>query len=113
MLILMSLHTLLNTYVSLKTTFSANNKFIQTRSLSLFIAVFVITLTLALVFSIVYVSILLTFTSSFSVFVVYTYLVLCLNLTNLILTVKTLAFVCISTLLKSSFVNIREHTSKF
>jgi hypothetical protein len=112
MLILTSLYALLNTYVSPKTAFSASNKSVQTRSLSLFIAVFVIILTLVLVSSIACVSTLLTFTSSFGVFIVYTYLVFCLDLINLILAVRTFVSVYISVLLKSSFVNTREHVSK-
>jgi hypothetical protein len=79
----------------------------------LFATALVITLTLALVLSIAYVSNLLTFTSSFGVFVVYTYLVLCLNLIDLMLTVRTFACVCTGMLLKSSFVKAKEHVSKF
>ena len=101
-----------NTLVFLKIAFNAKSKSIQTRSLSLFTTALLITLTLALVLSIACVSNLLTFTSSFSVFVVYTCLVLCLNLINPTLVVKTFACVCTSTLLKSSFVKAREHTSK-
>jgi len=112
MLISTSLHVLSNTYVSLETAFSASNKSVRTGSLSLFIAALVITLTLVLVSSIAYVDTLLTFTSSFSVLVVYTCLVLCLDLINLILMVRTFVFVYTSMLLKSSFVNIREHASK-
>jgi hypothetical protein len=56
---------------------------------------------------------LLTFTNSFSVFVAYTCFVLCFNLINLMLAVKTSASVYTSTVLKSSFTNIKEHTSKF
>jgi hypothetical protein len=112
MLILMSLHALLNTRVSPETAFSASNKSVRTRSLSLSIAVLVMTLTLALVSSIACVSALLTFTSSFGVLVAYTYLVLCLDLIDLILAVRIFAFVCISILLKSSFVNTREHASR-
>ena len=112
MSILTSLHALSNTYVSPKTAFSASNKFVQTRSLSLSTAAFVITLTLVLVFSIAYVGTPSTFTSSFGVLVAYAYLVLCLDLINLILTVRTFASVCTSMLLKSSFVNTREHASK-
>jgi hypothetical protein len=78
----------------------------------LFTTVLVITLTLTLVFSIAYVSTLLTFTSSFSVFAVYALLVLCFNLINLILIVKTFVFICTSILLKSSFVKAREHVNK-
>ena len=63
-------------------------------------------------FSIAYVSNLLTFTSSLSVFVTYTCLVLCFDLINLMLIVRTFASVCTSTLLKSSFVNVREHASR-
>jgi hypothetical protein len=78
----------------------------------LFIAALVIILTLALVSSIAYVSDLLTFTSSFSVFVVYTCFVLSFNLINFMLVVRTFAFVCTSTVLKSSFANVKEHASK-
>jgi len=108
----MSLQALLNTLVSLEIAFSAKRRFVQTRSPSLFATALVITLTLALVLSITYIGNLLTFTSSFSVFVVYTYLVLCLNLINLMLVVRTFAYVCISTFLKSSFVKVKEHVSK-
>jgi hypothetical protein len=98
--------------VSLKTAFSAKKRFVQTRSPSLSATALVITLTLALVLSIAYISNLLTFTSSFGVFVVYAYLVLCLDLINLMLIVRTFACVCIGTLLKSSFVKARKHVSK-
>jgi hypothetical protein len=111
-LILTSLQALLNTLVSLETAFSAKKRSVQTRSLSLFATALVIMLTLALVLSITYVSNLLTFTSSFGVFVVYTCLVLCLDLIDFTLTVKTFACVCTGTLLKSSFVKAREHVSK-
>jgi hypothetical protein len=111
-LILTSSQALLNTLVSLETAFSAKKRSVQTRSLSLFTTALVITLTLALVLSIAYISNLLTFTSSFGVFVVYTCLVLCLNLIDLMLTVRTFACVYISTLLKSSFVKAKEHVSK-
>jgi len=108
----MSSHALLNTCVSPETAFSANSRLVQTRSLSSFIAALVITLTLALVSSIACVGALLTFTNSFGVLVVYACLVLCLNLINLTLMVRTFVSVCTSTLLKSSFVNAREHASK-
>jgi len=107
------LQALLNTLVFSKTAFNAKYKFVQTKSLSLSTIALVITLTLALVFRIPFISNLLTFTSSFSVFVAYAYLVLCLRvLINLMLIVKTFAFVCISTLLKSNFVKVREYTSR-
>jgi hypothetical protein len=70
------------------------------------------TLTLALVLSITYIGNLLTFTSSFSVFVAYACLVLCLDLIDLTLAVRTFAYVCTSTLLKSSFVKAGEHASR-
>ena len=72
----------------------------------------VIILTLVLVFSITYVSALSTFTSSFKVLITYALLVLCLNLINLILIVKTFAFAYTNILLKSSFTKVKEHTSK-
>jgi hypothetical protein len=72
----------------------------------------VITLTLVLVSSSACVSALLIFTSSFSVFVAYVCLVLCLNLINLMLIVKTFAFVYTSMLLKSSFVKVKEHAKR-
>jgi hypothetical protein len=78
----------------------------------LFVIALVITLTLALVFSIIYVSALLTFTSSFSIFAAYVCLVLCLNLINLTLIVRTFAFAYTSMLLKSSFVKVKEHAKK-
>jgi hypothetical protein len=78
----------------------------------LFATALVITLTLALVFSIACVSTLLTFTSSFSVFAAYVCLVLCFNLINPMLMVKTFAFAYTSTLLKSSFVKVREHAKR-
>jgi hypothetical protein len=108
----MSSQALLNTLVSLETAFSAKRRSVQTRSPSLFVAALVITLTLALVLSIAYVSNPSTFTSSFGVFAAYTYLVLCLDLIDLTLTVRTFAYVCTGTLLKSSFVKAREHASK-
>jgi len=98
--------------VSLETAFSAKKKSVQTRSPSLFVIALVITLTLALVLSITYVGNLLTFTSSFGVFGVYAYLVLCLDLIDLMFIVRTFAYVCISTFLKSSFVKAREHANK-
>jgi hypothetical protein len=98
--------------VFLETAFSTKKRFVQTRSLSLFAIALVIMLTLALVLSITCVSNLLTFTSSFSVFIVYAYLVLCLDLINLMLTVRTSACVCTSTLLKSSFVKAKEYINK-
>ena len=112
MLILTSSQALSNTLVSPKTAFNAKNKSVQTRSPSSFATTFSITFTLALVFNIACVSDLLTFTSSFSVFVAYTCLVLCLDLINLMLVVRTSASVCISIVLKSSFVKAREHASK-
>jgi len=98
--------------VSLETAFSAKKRSVQTRSPSLFATALVITLTLALVLSIACVSNLLTFTSSFGVFAVYAYLVLCFNLIDLMLTVRTFACVCTGTLLKSSFVKAREYANK-
>jgi hypothetical protein len=98
--------------VSLETAFSAKRRSVQTRSLSLFATALVITLTLALVLSIAYVGNLSTFTSSFGVFAAYACLVLCLDLIDLTLTIRTFACVCTGTLLKSSFVKAREHASK-
>jgi hypothetical protein len=69
-------------------------------------------LTLALVLSIACVGDPLTFTSNFGVFAAYAYLVLCLDLIDPTLVVRTSAYVCTSTLLKSSFVKAREHASK-
>ena len=112
MLILTSSQALLNTLVSSKIAFNTKNRFVQTRSLSLFTATLLITFTLALVSNIACVSDLLTFTSSFGVFVVYAYLVLCLNLINLMLIVRTSAFAYTSIVLKSSFVKAREHASR-
>jgi len=112
-LILTSLQALSNTLVSLETAFSTKKRSVQTRSPSLFVTALVITLTLALVLSIAYVGNPSTFTSSFGVFVVYAYLVLCLDLIDLMLAVRTFAYVCTSMLLKSSFVKAREHASKF
>ena len=108
----MSSQALSNTLVSLETAFSAKKRSVQTRSLSLFATALVITLTLALVLSIACVSNLLTFTSSFGVFAVYAYLVLCFNLIDLMLIVRTFACVYTGMLLKSSFVKAREHASK-
>ena len=112
MLILTSSQALSNTLVSPKTAFNAKNRFVQTRSLSSFTTALLITFTLALVSNIACVSNLLTFTSSFGVFVVYACLVLCLNLINLMLVVRTSTFAYISIVLKSSFVKAREYASK-
>ena len=112
MLILTSSQALSNTLVSPKTAFNTKNRFVQTRSLSSFTAALLITFTLALVSNIACVSDPLTFTSSFGVFAAYAYLVLCLNLINLMLVVRTFAFACTSIVLKSSFVKAREHASK-
>ena len=112
MLILTSSQALLNTLVSPKTAFNTKNRFVQTRSPSSFTATLLITFTLALVFNIACVSNLLTFTSSFGVFVAYACLVLCLNLINLMLVIRTSAFACTGIVLKSSFVKVREHASK-
>jgi hypothetical protein len=71
------------------------------------------TLTLALVSSIASVGALLTFTSSFGVFAVYACLVLCFDLTNLTLAVRTSAFAYTGIVLKSNFAKVREHASKF
>jgi hypothetical protein len=106
------LQALSNTLVSLETAFSAKKRSVQTRSPSLSIIALVITLTLVLVLSIAYVGNLLTFTSSFGVFIAYACLVLCLDLIDLTLVVRTFACVCTGTLLKSSFVKAREHVSK-
>ena len=112
MLILTSLQALLNTLVSLKIAFNTKNRFVQTRSPSSFAIAFLIIFTLALVSNIACVSDLLTFTSSFGVFVAYACLVLCLNLINLMLVVRTSAFAYTSIVLKSSFVKAREHASR-
>ena len=112
MLILTSSQALSNTLVSPKIAFNAKNRFVQTRSLSSFTAALLITFTLALVFNITCISNLLTFTSSFGVFAAYACLVLCLDLINLMLVVKTFAFAYTSIVLKSSFVKVREHANK-
>jgi hypothetical protein len=112
MLILISLQALLNTWISPKIAFNIKSKFVQTKSLSLFATALVIILTFALVFSSTYVNALLTFTSNFSIFIAYTCLVLCFNLINLILAVRTFVFVCTSTLLKSSFIKVKEHAKR-
>jgi len=112
MLILTSLQALSNTLVFPKIAFNTKNRFVQTRSLSLFATTFLITFTLALVFNITCVNNLLTFISSFSVFAAYACLVLCFNLINLMLIVRTSAFAYTSIVLKSSFVKAKEHASK-
>jgi hypothetical protein len=112
MLISTSSQALSNTQVSLETAFNAKSKSIQTRSPSSSATALVMTLTLALVFSIACVGALLTFTSSFSVFAAYALLVLCLDLIDSTLVVRTFAFVCTSTPLKSSFVKAKEHASR-
>ena len=112
MLILTSSQALSNTLVSPKTAFNAKNRFVQTRSPSLFTTALLIIFTLALVSNITCVSNLLTFTSSFGVFVAYACLVLCFDLINLMLIVRTSAFAYTSIVLKSSFVKAREHASK-
>jgi len=108
----MSSQALSNTLVSLETAFSAKRRSVRTGSPSSFVAALVITLTLALVLSIACVGDPSTFTSSFGVFAAYTYLVLCLDLIDLTLVVRTFACVCTGTLLKSSFVKAREHASR-
>jgi len=108
----MSSQALSNTLVSPETAFSAKKRSVQTKSPSSFTTALVITLTLALVLSIACVGNPLTFTSSFGVFAVYACSVLCLDLIDLTLAVRTSACVCTSTLLKSSFVKAREHASK-
>ena len=112
MLILTSSQALSNTLVSPETAFNTKNKFVQTKSLSLFTATLLITFTLALVSNIACVSNPLTFTSSFGVFAAYTCLVLCLNLIDPMLVVRTFAFAYTGTVLKSSFVKAREHASR-
>jgi len=113
MLILTSLQALLNTLVFPKTAFNTKSRFVQTKSLSLFTTIFLIILTLALVFNITCISNLLTFTSSFSIFVAYACLVFCLRvLINLMLIVKTFAFVYASMLLKNNFTKVREYINK-
>ena len=112
MLILTSSQTLLNTLVFPETAFNTKNRFVQTRSPSSFAAALSITFTLALVSNIACVGDPLTFTSSFGVFVAYAYLVLCLDLINPMLVVRTSAFAYTSIVLKSSFVKAREHASR-
>jgi len=109
----MSLHVLSNTYVSPETAFSANNKSVRTRSLSLFVAALVMTLTLVLVSSIACVDVLSTFANSFSVLVAYALSVLCWRiLTKLTLAIRTFASALTRTLLKNNFVKVREHASR-
>ena len=98
--------------MSPETAFSASSRSVRTGSLSSSIAALVMTLTSVLVSSIAYVGALSTFTSSFGVLAAYACLVLCLDLIDLMLTVGTFASVYTGMLLKSSFVNAREHTSK-
>ena len=112
MLISTSSQALSNTLVSPKTAFNTKNRSVQTRSPSSFAAALSITFTLALVFNIACVGDLLTFTSSFNIFVAYACLVLCLNLIDPMLVVRTSASACTSIVLKSSFVKAREHVSK-
>jgi hypothetical protein len=107
-----SSHALSNTQVSLETAFKAKSRSVQTRSPSLSATALVITLTLALVSSIACVDALLTFTSSFGVFAAYACLVLCFDLTDPTLAVRTSASACTGTVLKSSFAKVKEHASR-
>jgi hypothetical protein len=107
-----SSQALSNTLVSPETAFNVKNRFVQTRSLSLFATAFLITFTLALVSNIACIDDPLTFTSSFGVFAAYACLVLCLDLIDPMLVVRTSASAYTSIVLKSSFVKAREHASR-